>query len=245
MQWQDEGFITRSINFQERSLRLFIFTRDHGLCTGIHRYTRSKSNSTQFQRGNLLKVKWQARLEEHLGEWRTELIEPFGGYALSFSAKKLRAFESALVLLTTLLPERMPMVSLYHDSLDLLEYFRNEPSHPPTTPTDAMDNDDYLSTYCRFEYNLLSHLGYGFNLDHAQEVILLNQSRGDYLTSASKRGEPFLPLPSFLLHDEQRATRQCKLQALQLLGYFLERLFISLKKTGLPAVRQQLISDVA
>ena len=233
MQWQDEGFITRAIIFHEQSLRLFIFTRDHGLCAGIHRYTKNKSTRQQFQRGNLLRATWQARLEDHLGEWRSELLAPFGGYALSFTAKKLQAFESALVLLSALLPERMPMTELYDATRQLLEYF--------TRHDDTDDNmGDYLAVYCRFEYQLLAHLGYGFAVNHGHEVILLNHHRGDNLAAAQARGEPFLPLPPFLLDPQLTASPQCKEQALALSGYFLERIFIGIKKNGLPAIRQQL-----
>lgn len=238
MQWQDEGFITRAVIFHEQSLRLFIFTRDHGLYTGIHRYTKNKATRQQFQRGNLLRATWHARLEDHLGEWRTELLAPFGGYALSFSAKKLQAFESALALLASLLPERMPMPQLYDEAVALLRAFsgRNNVVDDP---------DDYLSAYCRFEYQLLAHLGYGFSLHHGQEVVLLNQNRGDNLAAAQSRGEPFLPLPPFLLDPQLAASDSCKAQALALSGYFLERLFISVKKNGLPTIRQQLAGKVA
>ncbi|MGI9461237.1 MAG: DNA repair protein RecO [Alphaproteobacteria bacterium] len=231
MQWQDEGFITRSLIFQESSYRLFIFTKHHGLATGLLRGGRRKTKRLECQRGNLLHIKWQARLEEHLGEWRGELLQPFGGYALSFPAKKLHAFESALALLTILLPERLPMQKLYHDSLNLLQHFMHR-------------HQDYMSAYCIFEYQLLSHLGYGFNLDNANEVILLNQHRGEKKFNAEKYGEPFLPLPEFLLNHKTTASTKCQQQALQLSGYFLERLLLSLKKTGLPSARQQLFPVV-
>ena len=236
MQWQDEGFVTRAIIFQEQSLRLFIFTKDHGLCTGIQRYAKNKATRQQFQRGNLLRVTWQARLEDHLGEWRTELIKPFGGYALSFSQKKLLAFESALALLSSLLPERMPMENLYDDSLQFLTTLVFD---------DNGDSDGYLSAYCRFEYQLLAHVGYGFNINRGDEVLLLNHSRGDKLSSAKARGEPFLPVPPFLLDLHAPITASCHLQALALSGYFLERIFISLKKSELPAPRQQLTASLA
>lgn len=230
MQWQDEGFIVRSLAFHERALRLFIFTRHHGLTHGIHPFARHQRTLGHYQRGNVLQVTWQARLEDHVGQWRSELLTPFGGFAIQFPSAKLQAFESCLALLAQLLPERMPLTDLYNDSRQLLGYWAHDA------------DDDWLVAYCRFEYGLLARLGYGFNLDNGQEVILLSHGRGEGLAPAMARGEPFLPLPAFLWRDDTPTpSQEEQRQALQLCGYFLEKIFISLKKLHLPTPRQQLV----
>lgn len=66
----------------------------------------SKRNSGTFQIGNLVQIAWNARLEEHLGTAKVELLTPYAAAVLA-DAERLSVLASACALLL-LLPEREP-----------------------------------------------------------------------------------------------------------------------------------------
>ena len=105
-EWSDCGVIVNVRKYAETGAVVTFFTQEHGrhgaLCSSVF----SKRNSGTFQIGNLVQIAWNARLEEHLGTAKVELLTPYAAAVLA-DAERLSVLASACALLL-LLPEREP-----------------------------------------------------------------------------------------------------------------------------------------
>lgn len=238
IQWDDEGLVLKSLPFGEHALRIIIFTKEHGLVQGIEKWGRRKKINLPHQRGNLLKVRWQARLSEHMGTWHAELWESNASFALSFTKEKLQAFETLLGLCALTLPPHAPFPQLYAETLALLRLLKKLPT--PEINVESMN--EWLVTYCRWEYKLIEMLGYGFNLRAGNEVILLEHGIGINKKKAEQHGQLFLPLPAFLYQPLAPKSLEEIEQAMSLTGYFLRKILLEHKIQDLPKSREKIFN---
>lgn len=229
MEWQDEGVIIGQKQHGETGLIVELMTRAHGRHKGLVRGGRQKKQMPLCQMGNVVRAHWQARLSEHMGQYRLEAVE-FAAARLMQSRLSLYALQNAAAYLR-LLPERDPHSGLY-DSLPLLFAHFDAP---------LLAGEIFM----RFELRLLEELGFGLDLErcaatgkigrHAAPAgAMAEQTELTYVSPKSGRavsragGAPWkdklLPLPPFLLAPEKRAADFSELeQAFRLTGFFLTR----------------------
>ena len=74
MEWSDEGTIIGVRRHGESAVILEVMTRDHGRHLGLVRGGRSAKQQPVLQPGNAVALTWRARLDEHLGEYKVELL---------------------------------------------------------------------------------------------------------------------------------------------------------------------------
>src|SRR5580704_19633431 len=75
MQWTDEAIILSARPHGETSLIVQLLTREHGRHAGLVRGARKARGRGVYEIGNRVEASWQARLSEHLGMLRCELLE--------------------------------------------------------------------------------------------------------------------------------------------------------------------------
>jgi len=225
MEWIDKGVILGVRRHGETSAIVEMMTSSHGRHLGLVRGGRSSRMRPVLQPGNSVEAEWRARLEDHLGTFRIEgevlraaqlMDEPLGIYGLQTVAGHLR-----------LLPERDPHQGLYQAALVVLDHL-DEP-------------EKAARLLIRFEIALLEELGFGIDLNECaatggrRDLTWVSPKSGRAVSGAA--GEPYakklLPLPPFLLADDQRpvsgagASKTAMAEQLQqgfdLALYFLER----------------------
>lgn len=215
MEWNDSGIVLSARKQGETSVLVAIFTEHHGRHMGLVRGGQNGRLRGIYQVGNMVKVSWRARLEEHLGNFQCELLKPVAAVLLN-DALRLSALSSACALSEASLPERAPYSNLYSSLLVLIDKIQN--------------CGDWQISYAHFELTLLSDLG--FSLDLSSCAVTGNTEDLVYISPRSGRavslvaGEPWkeklLPLPAFLLSNGPRtAHRKELLNALKLTGWFL------------------------
>jgi DNA repair protein RecO (recombination protein O) len=170
-----------------------------------------------LQPGNVVRVTWRARLDEHLGHYVVEGVRLRAG-DLMVSAHAAYGV-THLAALCRLLPERDPH-ELVHDTLaEILDHL-----------------DDRMlaaALVARFELQMLGEFGFGLDLDQCAatgataELIYVSPKSGRAVSRAA--GEPWqdrmLRLPAFL-RGEQDAGEPgpaALSDAFALTGFFLER----------------------
>ena len=235
-EWSDCGVIVNVRKYAETGAVVTFFTQEHGrynaLCSGAF----SKRNSGTFQVGNVVQIAWNARLEEHLGTAKVELLTPYAAAVLSDS-ERLCALASASALLS-LLPEREPNPDFFEKTVKLLA---------------VLPFDGFLEAYARWEVDLLSALGFGLDLS----ACALTGKTSDlcYVSPKSGRavsreaGAPWadrlLVLPAFLTDGEKSAENREEIKkALKLTGFFLENYGAKTVDYRIPVARNRLIEKV-
>ncbi|MEM7069016.1 MAG: DNA repair protein RecO [Pseudomonadota bacterium] len=219
MEWHDEGLILGVRKHGETSTIVELMTPDHGRHLGLVRGGRSRRMRPVLQPGNSVRVRWHARLEEHLGTFTVEADEQRAGHIM---ANQTAVFGIQLLAShLRLLPERDPHLGLYRAGRVVVENLEQ--------------TEIVASLMIRFELALLEELGFGLDLESCAST---GQTRElEYVSPKSGRavsreaGQPWadrmLALPTFLNRHERDWGRVPGLDDLQngfaLSGYFLER----------------------
>jgi DNA repair protein RecO (recombination protein O) len=234
MNWTDTAIVLSTRKYGENSVLARLLTSDHGVCGGVIRGAHAKANRGILQPGNVVSATWQARLSEHLGSFKTELLEAHAARVMA-DAGRISALSSACTLLEMALPERHPyprMFTIFHNFLKILA-----------------DDGAWPEAYVRMELDLLAESGFGLDLrtcaatGATENLIYVSPKSGRAVSMDA--GEPYkdkmLPLPGFLLPSSPNTAAGAEILAgMHLTGYFLEHwLFVPHGKI-LPAARNRL-----
>lgn len=236
MQWTDRSIILSSRKFSETSAVIKLFSREHGVYGGMVRGASGKAARGIYQPGNIVEATWSARLSEHLGSLRAELVRPVAALVMQ-DAFQLSALSATCSLLAWALHERESHPTLF----DRFE----------TVLTRMAEDEDFLIDYVLLELEILSFCGFGIDLSRCAATGQLHDL--SYVSPKSGRavckeaGEPYhekmLPLPAFLLPNARNpaALPQEIIDGLRLTGYFLESRLAASHGKSLPAARERWI----
>jgi len=218
----------------ENSAIIEVLTVEHGRHAGVVRGGASRRLAPVLQPGNQVTLEWRARLEEHLGNYRVELLQSRSG--VMADRKALAALSAICALISFTFPERMVMPELYQSSVDLL---------------DKLGQENWPSDYALWELQLLEEMGFGLDLSSCaatgglQELIFVSPKSGRAVSrvGAGEWADKLLPLPLFLRLGNGDASIEDIQDALKTTGYFMERwMAASLGNRPLPAARARLVT---
>src|SRR5262245_18748313 len=233
MDFTDEGILISTRPLGEANAIAEFLTRDHGRYLGLVRGGRSRRLRPLLQLGNILSLTWRARLEDHLGAFNVEMIDPCAARVLDDEAA-LAAIGS-MASLSKLLPERDANTELYGEALGVLAAL-DDATHWP-------------ALLVHWEVLLLQDLGFGLDLSECaatgseNDLVYVSPRSGRAVSRDA--GKPYcdklLPLPRFLLHDEAPVDPTDVLSGFALTGHFLERHMLLPHNLTLPQSRERLI----
>jgi DNA repair protein RecO (recombination protein O) len=231
MQWRDQGILLWVRRHGETSVVIEVLTPDRGRHAGLVRGGGGKTQGPVLQPGAQLSLEWNARLADHLGIFRVDLIRARAA-AIMADRTALAGLNAVSALLVRLLPEREPNAEVYAATLALV---------------DALAEGDrrWPVRYAAWELSLLAALGFGLDLGSCastgtrEDLAYVSPRSGRAVCRAA--GAPYaerlLPLPRFLLGGgrSQKAAgvaahpacgsspaRADVCAALRLTGYFLQ-----------------------
>lgn len=215
MEWRDEGILLWVRRHGESSVIIEALTAEHGRHAGLVRGGASKSQTAMLQPGAQLSLEWSARLAEHLGTYKTDLIKSRAGGLLG-NRDALAGLNAVSALLVEFLPERDPNPEVYASTLELVDAL-------------AVTDPNWPVRYALWELALLQALGFGLDLTscastgQTSELVFVSPRSGRAVCRAA--GAPFadrmLPLPPFLT-DQGRPVMGDVREALRMTGYFLK-----------------------
>lgn len=242
IEWRDEGILLSVRRHGESAAIIEVLTHAHGRHAGVVRGGGSRRMAPILQPGARLALDWQARLEDHIGNFR---VDPRpGGLALILSDRAaLAALGAVSALVTASLPEREAHPKLYAATLELLD--------------SLVVVGDWPCLYAAWELALLAELGFGLDLTRCaatgrtEDLIWVSPRSG---AAVSREGgapwaDRLLPLPHFLRAgwtDGEGAVAHADLAAaFRLTGFFLEtRLGPTLPRETLPAARARAVDAI-
>jgi DNA repair protein RecO (recombination protein O) len=226
MDWTDEGIVLGVRRHGEANAILEVMTRAHGRHLGLVRGGGGSRMRPVLQPGNVVRVTWRARLDEHLGHYVVEGLRLRAG---EFMVAAHAAYGvTHLAALCRLLPERDPHEQVHDTLADILDHLD--------------DRALAAALVARFELQMLAEFGFGLDLDQCAatgttaDLIYVSPKSGRAVSRGA--GEPWqdrmLRLPAFLRAEWEAgepATDELS-DAFALTGFFLQRHV--LEPRGLP-----------
>jgi DNA repair protein RecO (recombination protein O) len=229
MEWHDEAIILSARPHGETSLILQLLTRAHGRHAGLARGARRARGRGVYETGNRVTADWQARLADHLGTLRCELLRGYAAGLIDDPAR-LACLSAAAAVAEAALPEREPIPGAFVGLAALLG---------------ALEADrGWEAAYVAWELALLAELGFGLDLSSCAATgataDLAYVSPKSAQAVSREAGAPYrdrlLPLPQFLLDPGIVPDRAAIRQGLALTGFFLTRhIFEPLGRESPPA----------
>ena len=237
MEFSTQGFVLSVRRHGETSAIIDVLTPDKGRHAGLVRGGVSRKMRPVLQPGNLVRVNWQARLSEHLGNFTVEAIDARAAQLMD-DRLALAALNAACALTLAVLPEREPHPAVY-DAFAVMVSHMDDP-------------DIWPALYVKWEAGLLDAMGYGLDLSKCAA-----SGRNDNLTHVSPRtgravsaseAEPYLDkllaLPGFLAGRKGIMPDEIK-QGLTLTGYFIESRILWPADRQLPEARARMIERLS
>ena len=237
MEWEAPAIVLDARPFGEGDAVITLMTEVHGLHRGLVRGGNSRANAATWQPGNLVLVRWVARLADQLGNFTGELVHA-GAAMVMDDPLALAMLSSICAVAEGALPEREPHERVFQGLLALV------PRMPLGT---AM-----LPDVVRWEAALLSDLGYGLDLSacamtgEVAGLAFVSPRTGRAVTEAASTAwqHRLLKLPGFLTGANGSDPADWR-DGLRLTGYFLERDAFGHQNRDLPQARRMLYDRVA
>jgi DNA repair protein RecO (recombination protein O) len=239
MDWEAPAIVLDIRPYGEGDVIATVMTETHGCHRGLARGGASRAKAALWQAGNLLQLRWTARLADQLGSFTGEMIHPTA--ALAMSEKLPLGMLTALCAVAGgVLPEHEPHPRIFAGLLQLL------PRLPLGAPT--------LTRLIQWEVLLLGELGYGLDLiacavtGHTDGLAFVSPRTGRAVTreGAGAWADRLLPLPGFLTTaNEPTEDWPGWRDGLRLTGHFLQRDAFGHHHRPLPLARLMLYDLVA
>ena len=168
MNWEDECYLLSKRKFRENANIINVFSQTKGKVSGVVYGGNSRKIRNYLQLSNKLFIVHNAKNENKLGYFKTELVKPIS--PLFFDDKeRTSALISLCSILNILLPDSQPNTNIYKS----FENFLN-----------SIILDNWIFLYVFFELNLIKNLGYDPNLErfNATNTNEINKIKIDTFT---------------------------------------------------------------
>ena len=160
MNWEDECYLLSKRKFRENANIINVFSKNRGKVSGVVYGGNSRKIKNYLQISNKLYINHNAKNENRLGYFKTELVKPIS--PLYFNDKeRSSALLSISSILNILLPDSQPNQNIYKS----FEEFVN-----------SIKLDNWVIFYIFLELNLIKDLGYDPNLSRFKN----NKSETDF-----------------------------------------------------------------
>ena len=224
MHWDDSGFLISKNKYNENSLIVEVFTKDHGKTSGILFGGSSRKIKNYLQIGNNFYTNYNARNNSKIGYFKFEIIKAETPFFFD-NKKKLSCITSAMQLIKILTAESQPNEKIY----DLIKNFFL-----------ILNADDWVKNYIFWELKLFSLLGYNLELKKMVTKKIINENIFYQLNSSTDNRN----IPNFLIEQNFSANNDELAQGLRLVGDFLEKSILKPNNLSHPISRLQFVSSL-
>jgi DNA repair protein RecO (recombination protein O) len=235
MEWEAPAIVLAARGYGEGDALATVLTEEHGAHRGLARGGASRGKAGVWQVGNLLQVRWVARLADQLGTFSAELVHPGAALAMD-DPLALAILSSACAVAEGALTEREAHPRVFAGLLQLITRLSLGPAA--------------LTELIEWELALLSELGYGLDLGvcaltgatDGLQWVSPRTGRAVCQDAAGPWQGRLLPLPAFLTGGAADAPGWAS--GLALTGHFLTRDAFGSQHRPLPPARQRLADRV-
>ena len=224
MNWDDKGFLLSKTKYNENSLIVEIYTKNHGKIPGIIFGGTSKKIKNYLQIGNQLYLNYNSKSENKLGYFKLEIQKVYSPIYFE-NPQKLSCINSVMSLIRLLTAELQSNIKIF----DLIEKFYL-----------ILSNDKWLKDYIFWELELLKTIGFDLELNNLATKELLD----DKIVYVVKSKTEKKIIPNFLI-DKKIIVDDLStlLNGLKLVSDFLEKTILKPNNLNYPISRTQFINS--
>jgi len=225
MMWDDSGFLLSKNKYNENSLIVEIFTKDHGKTSGIIFGGTSKKIKNYLQIGNNLYVNYNSKSENTIGYFKVEIQNALSPLYFD-DYQRLSCISSAMHLVKILTAESQKNFNIY----TILQNFYV-----------LLKGDNWIKDYIFWELELFKTLGYDLDFKSiVDEKIIDNEKQ--YITKSVTEKRV---IPGFLV-EKNKSPENLKnlLKGLKLVSDYLEKSILKPNNLNHPLSRQQFINNL-
>ena len=225
MNWDDKGFLLSKTKYNENSLIVEIYTKDHGKIPGIIFGGTSKKIKNYLQIGNKLHVNFNSKSDTKIGYFKIEIEEALVPFYFDDN-QKLSCISSAISLIKLLSPEYQKNQFIY----SLIDNFFF-----------LLKSDNWIKNYIYWELELLKVLGYELKFENLVDKKMVENQ----LIYFSKSVTDKKIVPNFLL-DKTSDTESISslLDGLKIIGDYLDKTILKPNNLNHPLNRSRFINTL-
>ncbi|HEY7579134.1 MAG TPA: DNA repair protein RecO [Acetobacteraceae bacterium] len=237
MDWDAPAIVLDARPYGEGDAVATVMTAEHGAHRGLARGGAARGRAALWQPGNLVQVRWLARLSEQLGSFSAELVHPAAALAMD-DPLALAILAATCAVAEGALPEREPHPRVFEGLVHLIAHLSQ--------------GERVLGDLIQWETVLLAELGYGLDLSccavtgERAGLAFVSPKTGRAVTAAGAGiwTSRLLRLPAFLVGGNEAGPADWR-DGLRLTGRFLERDAFGHHHRPLPLARRMLYDRVA
>ena len=225
MIWDDSGFLLSKNKYNENSLIVEIFTKDHGKTSGIIFGGTSKKIKNYLQIGNNLYVNYNSKSDNTIGYFKVEIQNALSPLYFD-DYQRLSCISSAMNLVKILTAESQKNSNIY---TSLKNFYI------------LLQGDNWIKDYIFWELELYKTLGYDLDFKSiVDEKIIDNEKH--YITKSVTEKRI---IPSFLV-EKNKSPENLKdlLKGLKLVSDYLEKSILKPNNLNQPLSRIQFIETL-
>ncbi len=225
MNWDDTGFLISKNKYNENSLIVEVFTKNHGKISGLIFGGTSKKIKNFLQIGNQLFVNFNSKSENRIGYFKIEIHKVYSPIFFE-EPKKLNCILSAMYLVKLLTAEAQSNIKIY----DLISSFYQ-----------LLFDKEWLKKYIYWELEFLSTLGYKLDLNNmVNKKIHDNKIIYTVETITEKK-----IVPNFLINkDEKVEELDVLIDGLKLVGDYMDKTILKPNNINFPNTRKQFLQSL-
>ncbi len=225
MNWDDKGFLLSKTKYNENSIIVEIYTKDHGKVPGIIFGGTSKKIRNYLQIGNKLHVNFNSKSDTKIGYFKIEIEEALVPFYFDDN-QKLSCISSAISLIKLLSAEYQKnqyIYSLMNDFFLLLK------------------SDTWIKNYIFWELELLKVVGYELKFENLVDKKMV----GNELIYFSKSITDKKIVPNFLIDKTSDIESiSSLLDGLKIIGDYLDKTILKPNNLNHPLNRSHFINTL-
>ena len=223
MQWDDIGYLVSKNRYNENSVMVEFYTKDHGKCSGVIFGGTSRKIKNYLQIGNKFYINYNYKIEGKLGYFKVEIFKVYTPFYFN-NKKKLLCITSAMNLIKLLTVELQENFKIF-DAIE--DFFIN------------LNNENWTKKYVFWELKILKYIGYDIDLKKIINSEIIKNEKKYYLKSSTNKKY----IPNFLIdEDDKRIDNDNLLKGLNLVGDYMNKNILKPNNINYPNARLEFIN---
>ena len=223
MQWDDIGYLVSKNRYNENSVMVEFYTKDHGKCSGVIFGGTSRKIKNYLQIGNKFYINYNYKIEGKLGYFKVEIFKVYTPFYFN-NKKKLLCITSAMNLIKLLTVELQENFKIF-DAIE--DFFIN------------LNNENWTKKYIFWELKILKYIGYDIDLKKIINSEIIKNEKKYYLKSNTNKKY----IPNFLIDkDDKRIDNDSLLKGLNLVGDYMNKNILKPNNINYPNARLEFIN---
>ena len=223
MQWDDIGYLVSKNRYNENSVMVEFYTKDHGKCSGVIFGGTSRKIKNYLQIGNKFYINYNYKIEGKSGYFKVEIFKVYTPFYFN-NKKKLLCITSAMNLIKLLTVELQENFKIF-DAIE--DFFIN------------LNNENWTKKYVFWELKILKYIGYDVDFKKIINSEIIKNKKKYYLKTSNNKKY----IPNFLIdRDDKRIDNDSLLKGLNLVGDYMNKNILKPNNINYPNARLEFIN---